>query len=105
MPGNTVDCKLADDDVAAGRHGGQHRVADPALRVVVLNGHDAAAAGSGVLLDGLDVQRLDGERVQHARIHALVQKKCVNLVDGKNNKLLNECSRKKYSYVKNYFHY
>ena len=70
-PGHTVDRQLADDDIAAGGQGSQHCVTDAALGIVVLHGDDAAAAGGGVLLDGLDVQWLDRERVQHTNICAL----------------------------------
>ena len=44
----------------------------PDLWVVVLHSDDPAPAGGGVLLDGGHVQRLDGEGVHHANVHALV---------------------------------
>ena len=70
---NAVDCQLLDHDVTEGSHGGEHGVSEPALGVVVLHGHDAASALSGILLDRLDVDRLDGEGVHHTHIHALNQ--------------------------------
>jgi len=52
----------------------EHRLAQTALGVVVLDRDDAAAALEGVLHHGGLVQRLDGEGVEHARVHAALFK-------------------------------
>ena len=41
------------------------------LGVVILDGDDAAVAGGGVVLHGLDVERLDGEGIHHTDFYSL----------------------------------
>lgn len=58
-------------DLAQGfGEGGENRLSETALGVVVLDGDDAAAALKSILHHGSRVQGLDGEGVEDARVHA-----------------------------------
>lgn len=62
--------EMLDDDISLVSDGRQNRLAEPALTVMILNHDDASTALLRVRHDRLAVQRLDGERIQHASVDA-----------------------------------
>jgi hypothetical protein len=67
----SVNSQLFDNNIAAGCNSRLDGITHASLGVVILYGNNTASALSSVLLDSLDVQRLDGEWVKYSDINTL----------------------------------